>query len=84
MHRPQAVLCDVALLLFLLFAANYQPPMSCPRQKSWTVDDFRSGEQRESSLFFRSFPLFVEPEGLRKPGPQETAQQLVQLYLIYY
>jgi hypothetical protein len=73
MHRPQAVLCDVALLLFLLFAANYQPPMSCPPQKSWAVDGFRSREQRENSLFFGSFPLFVTPGALRKPGPREIA-----------
>jgi hypothetical protein len=76
MHHPQAVLCDVALLLFLLFAANYQPPISYSRQKSWAVDGLRSGEQRESSPFFRSFPLFVTPEALRKPGPREIARWL--------
>jgi hypothetical protein len=35
----------------------------------------RSGEQRESSLFFRRSSLFVTREAMRKPGPRETARR---------
>jgi hypothetical protein len=84
MHRPQAVLCDVALLLFLLFAAKISATeiLLALGRNLWAVDGFRSGEQPESALFFRSFPLFVTPEALRKPGPREIARWLVLLYSI--
>jgi len=55
MHRPQAVLCDVALLLFLLFAANYQPPISCSRQKSWVAGGAAIGKTARSPAVL---PLF--------------------------
>jgi hypothetical protein len=72
MHRPQAVLCDVALLLFLLFAAKLS---ATDILFSAEILGLRSREQRESSLFFRRSSLFVTREAMRKPGPRETARR---------
>ena len=64
MHHPQAVLCDVALLLFLLFAANYQPPISYSREKSWAFGAENSERARCSFAVLRCLLSVKDYESL--------------------